>query len=93
MSTSIPLYDRLLSLLSRPRQSLQVGETAQRAAWQHSQYRDLPHLKALAWMVNASICSSKINLSEWESYVPTRATQAQSTQRWQRFIRNDRIQV
>ena len=39
-------------------------------------------------------CSGKVNLSEWESYVPTRATQAQSTQRrWQRFLRNDRIRV
>lgn len=61
---------------------------------QHSQYRDLRHLKALAWMINALICSSKINLSEWESYVPSRATQAQSTERrWQRFLRNDRIRV
>ena len=36
------------------------------------------HLKALAWMINALICSSKINLSEWESYVISRATKAQS---------------
>ena len=77
MSISTPLYNRLLSLLS-----------------QHSQYRDIRHLKALAWMINALICSSKINLSEWESYVLSRATQAQSTERrWQRFIRNRRIQV
>ena len=76
---------------------------------QHSQYRDLRHLKALAWMINALICSGTINLSEWESYVPSRATQAQSTERtyraaeetsavsssrrWQRFIRNHRIRV
>jgi hypothetical protein len=61
---------------------------------QHSQYRDKRHLKALAWMINALICSSKINLSEWESYVLSRATQAQSTERrWQRFIRNRRIRV
>ena len=61
MSTSTPLYDQLLSLLS-----------------QHSRYRDWRHLKALAWMVNALICSGKINLSEWESYVVSRATKAQS---------------
>lgn len=61
---------------------------------QHSQYRDLRHLKALAWMVNALIYSGKINLSEWESYVPSRATKAQSIERrWQRFIRNRRIKV
>lgn len=77
MSTSTPLYNQLLSLLS-----------------QHSQYRDWRHLKALAWMVNALICSGKINLSEWESYVVSRATKAQSTERrWQRFIRNRRIKV
>ncbi|MCC0176817.1 hypothetical protein I4641_07480 [Waterburya agarophytonicola K14] len=52
MSISTPLYNQLLSLLSRPRQLLQVGEPAQRTASQHSQYRDLRHLKALAWMIN-----------------------------------------
>ena len=45
---------------------------------QHSKYRDLRHLKALSWMINALILSSKINLSEWESYVISRAKQAQS---------------
>lgn len=61
---------------------------------QYSQYRDLRHLKALAWMINALICSGKINLSEWEAYVPSRAQQAQSTERrWQRFLRNRRIRV
>ncbi len=60
----------------------------------HSQYRDLRHLKTLAWMINALLCSGTINLSEWEAYVPSRATQAQSTERrWQRFIRNHRIRV
>ena len=44
---------------------------------QYSQYKDLRHLKALAWMINALICSGTINLSEWESYVPSRAEQAQ----------------
>jgi len=68
MSTSTPLYNQLLGLLS-----------------QHTQYRDFRHLKALAWMINALICSSKINLSQWESYVISRANQAQSTERrWQK---------
>jgi hypothetical protein len=59
---------------------------------QYSNYQDFRHLKALAWMINALICSSKINLSEWESYVISRATQAQSIERrWQRFIHNSRI--
>ena len=45
-------------------------------------------------MINALICSGKINLSEWESYVPSRATKAQSIERrWQRFIHNRRIKV
>ena len=61
---------------------------------QHSKYRDLRHLKALAWMINSLICSGKINLSEWESYVPGRATKAQSVERrWQRLIRNPKIRV
>lgn len=61
---------------------------------QHSQYRDLCHLKALSWMINALILSSKINLSEWESYVISRANQAQSVERrWQRFVHNSRIKV
>ena len=61
---------------------------------QHSQYRDLRHLKALAWMINALICSGTINLSEWECYVPSRAQKAQSTERrWQRFLDNHRIRV
>ncbi|MEM8831991.1 MAG: transposase [Cyanobacteria bacterium P01_G01_bin.19] len=61
---------------------------------QYSKYRDFRHLKALAWMINALICSSKINLSEWESYVISRANQAQSIERrWQRFVHNNRIKV
>ncbi len=61
---------------------------------QHSKYRDLRHLKALVWMINGLICSGQINLSQWESYVPSRATKAQSTERrWQRFVRNRRIRV
>jgi hypothetical protein len=45
-------------------------------------------------MINALICSSEINLSEWESYVVSRATKAQSVERrWQRLVRNQRIRV
>ena len=61
---------------------------------QYSQYKDLRHLKALAWMINALICSGTINLSEWESYVISCAEQAQSYERrWQRFLGNRRIRV
>jgi hypothetical protein len=61
---------------------------------QHSKYRDLRHLKALAWMINALLCSGKISFSEWESYVISRATKAQSIERrWQRFVSNNRIKV
>ena len=45
-------------------------------------------------MINALICSSKINLSEWESYVISRANQAQSIERrWHRFVHNSRVKV
>jgi hypothetical protein len=61
---------------------------------QYSQPRDLRHLKALAWMVTALVCSSQLSLPLWEAYVPSRAQQAQSTERrWQRFMQNRRIRV
>ena len=61
---------------------------------QYSHRRDLRHLKALAWMVTALVCSSKLSLPEWESYVPSRARQAQSTERrWQRFMSNRRVRI
>lgn len=61
---------------------------------QHSQSKDFRHLKALAWMIDALICSSKINLSKWESYVISRANQAQSIERrWHRFVHNSKIKV
>lgn len=56
---------------------------------QYSQYRDLRHLKALAWMVSALICSGQVNLSSWEPYVLSRAQFAQSFERrWHRFCGN-----
>ena len=61
---------------------------------QHSHYRDLRHLIALGWMVSALICSERLSLSAWESYVPCRARKAQSVERrWQRFIANQRIDI
>lgn len=61
---------------------------------QHSRASDLRHLKALAWMVSALLCSGQLSLSVWEPYVPSRATKAQSTKRrWQRFMENQRISV
>ncbi len=56
--------------------------------------RDLRHLKALAWMVSALICSGQLSLPAWEAYVPSRAKKAQSVERrWQRFLVNGRIRV
>ncbi len=61
---------------------------------QHSSYRDLRHLKILAWMIQALLLSGKINLSEWEPYIQCHATQAQSTERrCQRFLNNRKIKV
>lgn len=61
---------------------------------QYSKYRDLRHLKALVWMIIGLIHSGKISLSEWECYIPSRATKAQSFERrWQRFVGNQRIRV
>ena len=60
---------------------------------QHSRYRDLRHLKALAWMVTALVCSGQISLPAWEAHVRAPASQAQSYERrWQRFLRNPRMQ-
>ena len=61
---------------------------------QHSQSKDLRHLKALAWMVNALICSGQLSLSAWEPYVTSRAQKAQSVERrWRRFLDNVRVRV
>ena len=61
---------------------------------QYSRARDLRHLKALAWMVSALICSGQLRLSAWEPYVPSRAKKAQSVERrWRRFLGNARIRV
>jgi len=61
---------------------------------QHSRVCDLRHLRALAWMVNALLCSGELNLAAWEPYVYSRATKAQSRERrWQRFMDNCHIRV
>lgn len=48
---------------------------------QYSHASDLRHLKALAWMVSALICSGQLSLPAWEPYVPSRAKKAQSVER------------
>ena len=61
---------------------------------QYSHAKDLRHLKALAWMVSALVCSGQLSLPAWEPFVPSRATKAQSVERrWQRFLVNGRIRV
>jgi hypothetical protein len=61
---------------------------------QYSTYRDLRHLKTLAWMINGLICSGQLSLSAWEPYVDSYAKQAQSYERrWHRFLENIRINV
>lgn len=45
-------------------------------------------------MVSALICSGQLSLPAWESYVPSRATKAQSVERrWQPFLVNVRVRV
>jgi hypothetical protein len=61
---------------------------------QYSNYKDLRHLKALAWMINGLICSGQLSLSAWESYVQSDAMQAQSYERrWRRFLENTRVHI
>jgi hypothetical protein len=61
---------------------------------QYSDRRDLRHLKALVWMVMALVCSGRLSLPAWEAYGPSRARQAQSTERrWQRLMHNRRVRV
>lgn len=50
--------------------------------------------QALAWMVNALICSGQLSLPAWEPYVQSSAEKAQSFERrWRRFLDNERICV
>lgn len=61
---------------------------------QYSQYRDLRHIKALSWMVSALIFSGELSPPAWESYVVSRAHQAQSFERrWHRFLNNPLVNL
>lgn len=61
---------------------------------QYSRAKDVRHLKALASMVSALVCSGQLSLPAWEPFVPSRATKAQSVERrWQRFLVNGRIRA
>lgn len=61
---------------------------------QYSLAQDLRHLKALAWMASALICSGQLSLPAWEPYVPSRATKAQSVERrWRRWLENAWVRV
>lgn len=60
---------------------------------QQTQYRDLRHIKVLAWMVTALIGSGELSPPAWEPYVVSRAHQAQSFERrWHRFLTNPLVQ-
>lgn len=61
---------------------------------QHSHYSDKRHLITLSWMVMGVLLSQSLHLTEWEPFVISRATQAQSYQkRWGRFLKNHRVEV
>ncbi|MEL6579642.1 MAG: transposase [Cyanobacteria bacterium J06621_12] len=61
---------------------------------QHSNYSDKRHLITLSWMVMGVLLSQSLHLTEWEPFVISRATQAQSYQkRWSRFLKNHKIEV
>ncbi|MEM8718050.1 MAG: hypothetical protein AAGE84_01910 [Cyanobacteria bacterium P01_G01_bin.39] len=59
---------------------------------QYSHYRDQRHLTTLSWMSVGVLLSQSLSLNEWEPYVQSRATQAQSYQkRWSRFLKNSKV--
>lgn len=59
---------------------------------QHSHYSDKRHLITLSWMVMGVLLSQSLHLTEWEPFVQSRATQAQSYQkRWSRFLKNPKV--
>jgi hypothetical protein len=61
---------------------------------QHRHWRDLRHLKTLAWMMVGLIHSGSISLCAWAPYVVSRACYSQSTvRRFRRWLDNDRIEV
>lgn len=61
---------------------------------QYSHYSDKRHLITLSWMVMGVLLSQSLHLTEWEPYVMSRATKAQSYQRrWGRFLSNRKVEV
>ena len=61
---------------------------------QYSHYSDKRHLITLSWMVMGVLLSQSLHLTEWEPYVMSRATKAQSYQkRWGRFLSNQKVEV
>jgi hypothetical protein len=45
---------------------------------QYSRARDLRHLKALAWMVSALICSGQLSLSAWDVESSEKSTECRA---------------
>ncbi len=39
------------------------------------------------------VCSSKLNLPEWESYIPVVPSDAKHERRWQRSMSNRRVRI
>ena len=61
---------------------------------QYSHYSDKRHLITLSWMVMGVLLSQSLHLTEWEPFVISRATQAQSYQkRWSRFLKNQKVEI
>jgi hypothetical protein len=61
---------------------------------QYSHYSDKRHLITLSWMVMGVLLSQSLHLTEWEPFVQSRATKAQSYQkRWSRFLKNHKVEV
>jgi hypothetical protein len=61
---------------------------------QGSEFVDKRHLQVLSWIVTALLGCQRLNPSEWEPYVTSRAEKAQSYQRrWSRFFHNSRVVV
>ena len=59
---------------------------------QYSHHSDKRHIVTLSWMVVGVLMSQSLHLTEWEPFVISRATKAESYQkRWTRFLQNDRI--
>lgn len=60
----------------------------------HEAWKDLRHLKTLAWMMVGLIASGRIQLSSWAIYVQGRARfAASSIRRFRRWLGNDRLDI